>query len=69
MFTPNFEAISHVTLVLGPENRPESLSKKAVSFKNGLSTAKNVSPGYRNFPLIIPPKLLYHGIITRIELP
>ena len=25
MFAPNFEAIGHVTLVLGPENRPESL--------------------------------------------
>ena len=36
----NSEAISDVTLVLGPENRSESLAKKAVSFKNNLSTAK-----------------------------
>ena len=26
MFAPNFEAISRVTLVLGPENRPASLA-------------------------------------------
>ena len=26
MFVPNFEAIGQVTLVLGPENRPESLT-------------------------------------------
>ena len=26
MFVPNFEAIGHVTLVLGPENRPASLA-------------------------------------------
>ena len=26
MFVPNFEAISDMTLVLGPENRPESLA-------------------------------------------
>ena len=45
MFVPNFEAINHVTLVLGHENRPESLAQKAVSIKNGLSTAKNISHG------------------------
>ena len=45
MFVSNFEAISHVTLVLGPENRPESLSQKAVLFKNGLSVVKNISLG------------------------
>ena len=43
---PNFEAIDHVTEVLGPENRPESLAYKAVSFKNGLSAAKNNSHSY-----------------------
>ena len=26
MFVPNFEAIGHVTSVLEPENRPESLA-------------------------------------------
>ena len=46
MFVPNFEIISRVTLVLGPENRPESLALKAVSFKNGLSTVKNISHGF-----------------------
>ena len=35
MFVPNFEAINHVTLVLGPENHPESLAEEAVSLKNG----------------------------------
>ena len=45
MFVPNFEAISHVTLVLEPENRRASLAYKAVSVKNGLSTAKNISFG------------------------
>ena len=45
MFVPNFEAIGHVTLVLEPENRPASLVQKAVSVKNGLSTAKNTSYG------------------------
>ena len=29
-----------MTLVLGFENRPESLAKKAVSFKNGLSSLR-----------------------------
>ena len=43
MFVPNFEAVGHVTLILGPENRPASLASKAVSVKNGLSTAKNIS--------------------------
>ena len=46
MFVPNFEAIRHVTLVLEPENRPESLAVKTVSVKNSLSTAKNISQGY-----------------------
>ena len=46
MFVPNFDAISHVTLGLGPQNRPESLAQKAVLFKNGSSTAKNISHGY-----------------------
>ena len=46
MFVPNFEAIGHVTLVLEPENLPASLAQKAVSVKNGLSTAKNISCGY-----------------------
>ena len=46
MFVLHFEAIGAVTLVLGPENRPVSLAQKAISFKNGLSTAKNISHGY-----------------------
>ena len=46
MFVPNFEAIGHVTLVLEPESRPASLAQKAVSVKNDLSTAKNISHGY-----------------------
>ena len=46
MFAPNFEAIGHVTSVLEPENCPASLAKEAVSVKNGLSTAKNISYGY-----------------------
>ena len=46
MFVPNFEAISHVTLVLGPDNRPESLAQKPVLIKNGISTAKNILHGY-----------------------
>ena len=45
MLVPNFEAINHVTLVLQPENRPASLAQKAVSVKNGLSAAKNISHG------------------------
>ena len=43
MFAHNFEAIGHVTSVLEPENRPASLALKAVSVKNGLRTAKNIS--------------------------
>ena len=35
MFVPNFEAIGHVILVLGPENHPASLAYKAISVKNG----------------------------------
>ena len=46
MSIPNFEAIGYVTLVLESENRPKSLAQKAVSVKNGLSTAKNISHGY-----------------------
>ena len=45
MFVPNFEAIGHVTSVLETESRPASLAQKAVSVKNGLSTAKNISCG------------------------
>ena len=26
MFEPNFEAIGYVTMVLGPQNRPETLA-------------------------------------------
>ena len=44
-FVPHFETIDHVTSVLEPENRPASLAQKAVSVKNGLSTAKNTSYG------------------------
>ena len=46
MLVPNFEAISRVTLVLEPKNRPSSLAKKAVSVKNSLSMAKNISLDY-----------------------
>ena len=45
MFVHNFEAIGHVTSVLEPENDPASLALRAVSVKNGLSTAKNISNG------------------------
>ena len=41
MFIPNFEAISHMTLVLGTENCPKNLAKKAVSFKNGLKAVNH----------------------------
>ena len=30
MFVPNFKAMSHVTLVLGPENRPKSFVKSSL---------------------------------------
>ena len=46
MLVPNFEAVSHVALVLGPENHLESLVEKVVLLKNGLNTAKNISQGY-----------------------
>ena len=46
MFVPKLKAISHVTLVLGPETRPESLASKAVWVKNGLSTAKDILHSY-----------------------
>ena len=46
MLVPNFEAIGLVTLVLELKNRLASLALKTVSFKNGLSTAKNISHGY-----------------------
>ena len=46
MFVPNFEAMSHVTSVLGPKNHVKYLVKKAVLMKNGLNTAKNISQGY-----------------------
>ena len=53
-FIPNFEAISHMTLVLGPKNCPKNLAKKAVSLNNGLSTAKNISHDYMSlrYPFI-----------------
>ena len=53
MFVHNFEAIGHVTLVLEPENRPASLAQKAVSVKNGLSTAKNISYGYMSHDTLL----------------
>ena len=40
MFVPNLEEISHMLSVLGTENRPKSLAQKAVSAKNGQSSAK-----------------------------
>ena len=49
MFVPNLEAIGHVTLVLEPENRPASLAQKAVSVKNSLSCAKNISYGSMSY--------------------
>ena len=49
MFVPNFEAIDYVTLGLEPEKRYKSLAKKAVSFKNGLSTTKNISHRYISY--------------------
>ena len=45
MFVPNFETIGHVTLVLEPKTAPQVWRKKAISFKNGLSTAKNILHG------------------------
>ena len=49
MFVPNFEAMSLVTSVLGPENHLQSLVQKKVFFKNGLNKAKNILQGYYMF--------------------
>ena len=46
IFVPNFEAMSHVTSVLGFENHVKNLVYKAVLLRNGLNTAKNISQGY-----------------------
>ena len=46
MFVLNFEAIGHMTLFVGPENYPESMAEKAVSFKSSLKTAKNILQCY-----------------------
>ena len=54
-FIPNFETISHMTLVLGPKNCPKNLAKKAVSLNNGLSTAKNISHDYMSFKIPFHP--------------
>ena len=40
MFEPNFEAMSLVTSVLGPENHLKNLVQKVILFKKGLNTAK-----------------------------
>ena len=42
MFVPNFEAMGHVSLVLGPENRPQVWRKKRSQSK----AAKIISYGY-----------------------
>ena len=42
MFVLNFKAINHVTLVLEPENPPESLAEKAVALKNGLGILQKI---------------------------
>ena len=55
VFVPNFEAIAHVTLVLELENRPASLAQKAISVKNGLSRAKNISYGCVCLPIPFYP--------------
>ena len=70
MFVPNFEAIGRVTLVLGPENLPESLAEKAVSINNALSTPKNISQDYTYMSyLFIPtnPTSTYISIIILFE--
>ena len=46
MFVPNFEEMSHVILVLEPENYLKNLVKKVGLFKNGLKAAKNISQSY-----------------------
>ena len=46
MFVPNFEAMSHVTSILGSENHVKNLVYKAALLRNGLNTAKNISQGY-----------------------
>ena len=45
-FVPNFEAMSHLTSVLGSENHVKNLVYKAVLLRNALNTAKNISQGY-----------------------
>ena len=43
---PNFEAMTLVTSVLGPQNHLKSLVQKVILFKNSLNTAQNISQGY-----------------------
>ena len=45
MFVPNFELISHVTLVFGPENRPK-VSRKSRLNQKQLKYGKNYFTRY-----------------------
>ena len=53
MFVPNFKAISHVTLVLGPKNRPKSLAKKP-------SQSKTAEVQQKTFHTVICRKIPFH---------
>ena len=64
MLVPNFEAISRVSLVLEPKNRPSSLAEKAVSVKNSLSMAKNISLDYFFFhPLLAAMSFFFQNLV------
>ena len=60
LFVPNFAVIGHLTLILRPENRPESMAKKTTSIKNGLVLQKlfcMVQNIKKTFISINPPSL------------
>ena len=45
MFEPNFEAITYVTSVLGPENPPRKFGVKSGLIQKRLKYGKNISDG------------------------
>ena len=57
MFIPNFEAIGHVTSVLGLGNRPESLAKSGLIQKR---LKYDISQGYMQY---LNCKILHGGTL------
>ena len=66
MLVPNFEAMSLVSSVLGPENYLESLVQKVVLFKNSLNMAKNRYPFIPTNPLLATMSFFFFSFFLNL---